>query len=436
MMIKIVFHRIYSFIRKLVNKGAIHVLFGSFATKFVTFFGSIFLVRLLSKSEYGILSYYENFLGYFTVFAGLGLAAGIQRYLILADSKEQKRSCLNYALRKGNIWNFILVVACLVICFLYHHPDQFKGFPIVSISLSLCIPFIFMCNLGLLSLRALFDYRRYAYMAVSFASLLVISRVLGAYLGGLSGTVVFRVIAEIVCAAISISIVFIIHFRGIKERSLPPKFEREFSNYSIQLMLTNGLWTIFMLNDLFLLGQLTGNDLIVADYKVAYVIPANLSIITSSICIFVAPYFTKHDKEGDVEWMKSKLKESLYVTMLVIGFIMLLCFLFGEQIVQLIFGHKYLSAVPIMNVLLLASFFNSGIRATLANFLSAVGEQKINLVIAAIGMFLQIVLDLLLIPKLGAIGVGLSSLSVYLLMSVSLVLAVRKRFQSKRIDNI
>ena len=56
-------------IETLKETGAFHVIVGSFMTKFASFFGSIFIVRLLTKSEYGILSYYENFMGYFFIFA-------------------------------------------------------------------------------------------------------------------------------------------------------------------------------------------------------------------------------------------------------------------------------------------------------------------------------------------------------------------------------
>lgn len=418
--------------KKLVINGAAHVLIGSFITKFITFFGSIFLVRLLTKSEYGVLSYYENILGYFCVFAGLGLAPGIQRFIILADTQEEKKGCFNKAFRQGNLWNILLVVVCLAFCFLYRHPDAFLGYPIVIICLTLCIPFIFICNLGQYALRALFDYKRYAYLAVVSALVLVLGRVIGAAVGGLDGSVTFRLIAEAICAGASVLLLIHCHFKNVKGQSLSPSFSKDFSSYSVQLMLTDGLWTIFMLNDIFLLGQLSGNDLLVADYKIAYVIPANLAIISSSIGLYVAPFFTKNDKEGNINWVKKNLKLTLLVTMLVMGGLAFLCYVFGDVLIKFIFGAQYLTTVPIMNILLLASLFNNGIRMVIANILSAVGEQKKNLIVAGVGMIFQIALDIILIPRMGAIGVGLSSLSVYLIMSVLLLIMVyNKYFKSK-----
>ena len=70
----------------LLSKGALHIVAGTFLTKFVSFFASVFLVRCLSKSDYGILGYYENFTGYFFLAVGLGLHIGLLRYLVLAES--------------------------------------------------------------------------------------------------------------------------------------------------------------------------------------------------------------------------------------------------------------------------------------------------------------------------------------------------------------
>ena len=44
-------------LKKIWNKGLPHIFAGSFLTKCISFFGSIVLVRALSKSDYGVLSY-------------------------------------------------------------------------------------------------------------------------------------------------------------------------------------------------------------------------------------------------------------------------------------------------------------------------------------------------------------------------------------------
>ena len=58
------------------DQGALHIFIGSFITKFVAFFASIFIVHLFSKPDYGVLGYVENIFGYVYLLAGLLLACG------------------------------------------------------------------------------------------------------------------------------------------------------------------------------------------------------------------------------------------------------------------------------------------------------------------------------------------------------------------------
>lgn len=404
----------------LKNKGAFHIVIGSFMTKFVSFFGSIFIVRLLTKSDYGILSYYENFTSYFTIFAGYGLSSGILRYVVLNDELSEKKSCFFYAIKYGTYWNIILVVCGLFILFIYPHPNAFTNHFLIALVLMLCIPFVFLYNSGLSTLRALFDNKSYAIITLFTAFILIFARLLGAAIGGLDLTTVSRFIAEIVCATSCVIFLQKKYFANQLVKPLNLKNIKALNVYSMQMMLTDGLWTIFMLNDLFLLGQLTGSENIVADYKVAYVIPANLSILTAAVGIFVAPYFTKNEKEQNVEWIRSKFVVVLKVTAIVIGFFAILCFILAKPLILLLYGEAYMSAITIMRILILASFFNNGIRASIANILSAVGNQKHNLLVATGGIIVQIVLNVILIPQYGSIGVAFSSFIVYLLMSTAL----------------
>jgi len=145
-----------------------------------------------------------------------------------------------------------------------------------------------------------------------------------------------------------------------------------------------------------------------------------MSILTWAMGIFVAPYFTKHENEKDYDWVKSKFNQVLKMTALIIGVDALLCFVLAKPLILLLFGKEYLFSVPIMKVLLLASFFNNGIRAPIANVLSAMGIQKLNLYVASGGIILQVLLDVLLIPDFGGMGVAWSNSVVYLSMSLML----------------
>ena len=80
--------RVKNTLKNIIQKGLLHILMGSFLSKVVSFFGSIFLVRILSKEHYGILSYLENIYGYLLTLAGMGVSNAILRYVILGKNRH------------------------------------------------------------------------------------------------------------------------------------------------------------------------------------------------------------------------------------------------------------------------------------------------------------------------------------------------------------
>lgn len=420
--------KIRTSIQNLMKRGAFHIVAGSFLTKFVSFFGSVFLVRFLSKADYGILGYYENIFGYFTILAGCGLAGGLQRHIVLMETLPRQQGCYLTALRFGTLWNIGLVAVCAGFMLFYPHPAAFSGYPAATLALTACIPVLFVLNASLITLRATFQNRIYAILAFVTSATQILARIVGAYIGGLNGTTLFRFLAEVVCAAG----VFLWLRRRVFDQIVPqaPSWEeiRSLRTYSTQMMFTDGLWAVFMLNDLFLLGQLCGSETLVADYKVAYVIPANISIFVAAIGVFVAPYFTKYENEGDYVWVRKNFLTLLKVNSSVMGAAALACFILAKPLILLLYGEDYLSAVPIMRVLLVASFFNNGIRSAIANVLSAMGKQKQNLYVAGAGMVIQVTLDLLCIPRFGVIGVAWASATVYFIMAFLLCAVFWKHY--------
>ena len=419
-------------IKNLKNKGAFHIVAGSFITKFVSFFGSIFLVRILTKSEYGILSYYENFVSYFVILLGYGLVSGLLRYMVLLQSMVQKKMCFIYALKRGSAWNFFLILmGCLLITF-YPHPTAFSEFSYIGIILIIGIPFVYFTNLSLSSLRALFANKAYALLSFVSSTILIVARVFGAMIDGLDTVAITKLSAEIISTVLCLGFLWKKFFNNVSYASIPKQFSHELNVYSLQMMLTDGLWAVFMLNDLFLLGQFSGNEIAIANYKVAYVIPANLSLVTSAVGVFIAPFFTKYENKGDIIWIREKISLVLKITVVIMAIASIICLILAKPLIILLYGKEYLTIMPIMRILLLASFFNNGIRATIANILSAIGIQKINLFIASGGIFFQIILDICLIPNFGEIGVAYSNMIVYAGMSIALgIVTWYKYFKNK-----
>jgi O-antigen/teichoic acid export membrane protein len=414
-------------IRTLWKKGAFHILIGNFATKFVTFFGSIALIRMLTKTDFGLLGYMENIYSYAFICSGLGLYNALLRYSVLSKEQEKKYSYYKYALIRGFAYNVLIVVGVIIFNMLYKHPDNFTVATTLIPLLILALPFQDLVNTTQMNERAMLNNRRFAIVSVGSSFILVVARILGAYAGNL-----FGVIIGIVVANISVGIYLCVsgyrrYFKGVKAAILT-KFEKRQANvYAFQYMITNGLWAVFMLMDVFLLGRLLGDPTVVAEYKTAYTFAAAISIVGSAIAIFVTPYFIKN--ENNLPWVRRNYIINVVVTSAFVGLLVLFIFVFARPIILVSFGAKYSNVTGLMRVLLISSFINNAFRASTANLLAAMGQIKYNMIISAIGLVLQVTINLMLIPKYAGMGAAYTGIIVYGSMSLMLFTVFNRKYK-------
>lgn len=409
------------------DKGAFYIFFGNFVTKFVAFFGSVFVVAVLTKGEYGTLGYIENLFSYSYLLAGLGMTNALLRYVVLADTQQEKNEYYSYVVSRSFLFNLFLVAAACAVAFLYPHPDGFSAARSLLPLMLLSLPFHSLVDSNTCLYRAMFDNKRFAVVSCLSVSLVIVMKYLLARLYKLPGAVLASVIVYLIAALILYQLVRRRFFRGLpKARPLMREQKLTVLSYSLQYMVTNGIWALFMLNDIFLLGQITRNPLVVANYKVAYVLPGNLSLVSTSIGVLVAPYFVRH--ENDYPWVRRAYKKTYFATAGIVFFAVLFLFLFAEPVITLLYGEKYLDAVPVMRVLLIAAFINNGLRYTNAHLLSSMGQIKYNMYISFGGVLLQVLLNLWMIPHYGALGVAYTSVGVYSLMAVALILVFYNKY--------
>lgn len=420
--------KIVNTIKTLAKKGAFHVFAGNFATKFVTFFGSIFLARsLLSKADYGCLSYMENLCSFAYIFAGLGLSNALIRYSILSKEQEKKFAYYKFAVTRGFAFNLFLVAAMIVFNRFYSHTEGYEIAETLLPVLILALPFQHLINDNQMNERAMFNNRRYAAFSVVTSTIVVLARVFGAMGDELHGVVIGIVLSNILCGAYMCFSGYRKYFRGVSAAVLTGSEKKQATVYATQYMITNSLWALFMLVDTFLIGRLIADPALLADYKVAYVFPGNMAIISGAIGIFVGPYFVRH--ENDLQWVRRNFIKTYLATAALIAAAVLVLYVLTPPIISVCYGEKYLNTIPLMRILLVSCFINCGLRYTTANILASMGQVTYNMVISAIGLIMQIVIDLLLIPRYGIYGVAFTGIITYTFMTVALLIVFNKKYR-------
>ena len=79
-------------LRTLFKKGLVHMLGANVLNKVLSFLSSIFLVRILSKIDYGTYSYVQNIITFFILSNGLGVVSGFLQFGSLYRNSEKKYS--------------------------------------------------------------------------------------------------------------------------------------------------------------------------------------------------------------------------------------------------------------------------------------------------------------------------------------------------------
>ncbi len=410
----------------LINKGAAYIFFGSFFTKFVAFFGSIFIIRILSKEQYGILGYMENIYSYAYLIAGLGLSNAMLRFVILGKDINEKYSYYKYVIIKGSFINIVIVTIFIMLNHIYPHPLEYIDYKYFIDLLVITLIPQYLIDANLLNERALFANKRFALISFLVSVSLIVFRIYGAYIYKIEGVIYSRLFVNIFFGILLTYMCYQYNYKNVAAIKLTNSDTKRINNYSFQYMITNSLWAFFMLNDTFLIGLMCSDPSILADYKVAYVLPGNVSLISGAIGTFICPYFVKH--EHDKRWIKKNFYYVYITTAVCVGILCLLLAIFAHKIILFMYGSQYENTVYLMRILLIAAFFNCGLRFTVANILAAMGQIKYNMYISIIGVLIQIILDILLIPYYGAIGVGLASIGIYASMALFLFVIFRKKY--------
>lgn len=420
-------------LKRLHEKGALYIMVGSFLTKLAAFLGSILIVRLLTKADYGVLTSLENIYTYAYVLAGYGLNNAVLRYMVLTDGEKEKKGVLTHALRSGTCFNIALIIVIVVGASVVLDDDGGPNILVLLAIMLLALPLQYAFESSSCSLRALFQNKHYALLSLGCVVVVWALRACGAASFGLEGAVASWPVAYGLMALVGLFLVFRRHLPAEDGKQPDAQLRKSMRSYALQYMITNGLWVLFLQNDILLINCITGSSEMVATYKVAYTIPTAMSIVTYAIGVFVVPYFVKH--ENDHKWVWRSYRKILLVVCLALGAISFFMALFSAPILDVFFGSQYVSADALMRLLIVSAFINNGIRFTAANLLAAMGKVKVNLIVSAAGMVLQLVSDTVLISLFGIMGAAYSSIIVYSAMAIAITAYFVKRYRPSKGGN-
>lgn len=403
-----------NFLTQLYQKGLVHIFSANVLNKVLSFLSTIIIVRILTKIEYGIYSYIQNILSFFLLTSGLGVTSGYLQYGSKHWKEDSRYSYFKFASLIGLIFN-VIIAATICIYALFLAPKE-NDIPQLLCSMCAlpCLNIIF--ELLQIYNRVERNNKLYSKLTTLNTFLYVTCINIGAAFMGVQGIILFNYIA------IAISIAYGIYsFTGkkVKWQDIPQinkKEKKSFMNFSLLTMFSNAASHLTYILDVFLIGIIIKDLNIIASYKTATVIPFALTFIPLSIVVFIYPYFVEH--ANDQQWVKSNYKKLLLYNGYINLFITIILITFSNLIVKLCFGEEYSDTTTAFIILSAGFFISATFRIPAGNILAALGKVNINLIVTVIAGIIQILLDILLITRIGSVGAAISSFCIFTLTGI------------------
>jgi len=393
--------------KRLLNTGFFHIFGSNVINQILIFLSGIIIVRFISKSDYGVYSYSLNILSFFTIALGMGMNSGVLQLCSENIKKPVIRdSIYNYGARVGILFNLAISAAIILIALIIKLPVNGANQILLSLSL---IPFLDgIREMQYVYFRSTLDNKNYAYANTLSTVLIVTLSVLGSIVFQVEGLIIGKYIAS----TVTVALVFCslkcklpkLHSRLDKE------IKKVLYKISIISMCNNGISNLLYLMDIFLIGLIIKTPDIIADYKVATVIPTALQFIPSAICVYIFPMFSMHKDEN--LWIRNK-SQKVFLYMFAMNFIITaILIIFAPLIISIIFGSQYLNAVAPFRVLSLSYFFVGTFRVLSGNLLVTQRKLVFNLIMTIAAGTVNIIGNIILINEFGSLGAAYTTLFV------------------------
>lgn len=415
-------------VKALRSKGFFDIIISSSLVKVVSFISAIFLPRLLSKADYGVLTYVDNIRNYIIMINGLGIANATMRFCTNEKNEEKKNGIFFATVIVGVVIDLILCV--LSISLFAVAGFEFEGARGLLIAMAFLPLTVFLNEDIQYYLRAIFANREYSKLAFAYSGFMVFFQILMAWLFGLNGVVIGRYLATFL--SLGLGLLLLKRLGVLIGPYIKPTWLeiKGYIKFGVVMMTTNMASFMMQLNETFILGLILKDELLLADYKVASFILTISIFISQAMAMFLLPHFVQH--ADDKKWIWNTFKKATLANAVIMIPLHLILIALAEYIVLFLYGPEYVSATAVMRVLLIASIGQTVFRMLPGNILGGIGEEKFNLRINIIFLFVHAIVDVIAIKTMGIFGAAMGLVVVYYVSGWVMIWKLRRVCQEEK----
>jgi stage V sporulation protein B len=379
----------------------------------------IILAKQLSLEEFGLFFAVFSFVWFFMVFRDFGLSYSLMKFIpefLIKKQYEKIKASILFVIFVNLFVSFL--IAFLFFLFSdYLSESYFKNELSKPILLILSIFFILNTLYRvLMSIFVGFQKSQYYSFDLFFINLFVL---IGIFIfkkfGFLSPALsyVFAVSMGVIWGTI---IIFKL-FNFFKYRfDFSHNLKLKLFSYGLPLMLASIGYMVMGQMDILMITKFRP----LADVAVySVVLPTAMLLITfgGSLAEVLLPFVSEYWAAKKIKQLNKIINEAYLKIFVILVPIGLIFFIFADVILLILFGKNFVSGFNALRILSLGTLFFS-VAVINNSIISAMGKPKLVTKIIFIGMFLNIILNLILIPKYGIDGAAIATTLTYILVLI------------------
>ncbi|MDN3019180.1 oligosaccharide flippase family protein [Paenibacillus sp. BSR1-1] len=392
---------------QLANRvGFLHLLSANLLIQISAFGGQIFLTRILSVNDIGTIKVLQSYLTIFVLVGSLGLNTSVLKLCSEEISENEQKGIFNISFLFTIISSMILILAV----------DLLVNSSIIKVNSLLkdyvyLIPIFNLTNLIFVYLQSQQKIKIMSIIQSYSKIFIVILSTLVAFWFGFKGYIYSLIFLNLVSfLGILVFIRNEVNFKYIY--NITKSKLKSIFNIGLFAFGSNLLGQLMLNVNIIMATFLTNNSKEIGYYGIAQLIISAMIIIPSTLGQIMIPKISK--LSNNVDEVKKTLRDYRVRNTLLCLLISLIAGATAPFIIPLVFGRNYSNSVLYFEILLMGFIFWS-LYSPIGNTLLSVGRSDINFYMNVISVFLNFILNYLLIRSYGMFGAAAANTITYLI---------------------
>jgi O-antigen/teichoic acid export membrane protein len=378
---------------------------------------TVYMARYLGAQGFGLLSYALAFASVFAIFGDLGLST-----LMTREVAREKVLAQKYL---GNIISVKLVLVILTFCLIVLAVNL-MGYPGQTIKVIYLIALSIIFTTFTQTFNSIFQaFEKMEYQAIGsiLSSILMLAGALAVIWLGL-GVVEFALIYFASNAVVLAYSLVVCSWKLILPKIQPDiNFIKSMVTCAFPFGLSLAAGTVYSNMDAVLLSIMKGNEA-VGWYSAAYRLVAVIAVIPGMINLAVFPAMSRFHLSSKLSL--EAITEKYFKLMIMMGLpIGVGTLLLSDKIILLFYGQGYVQSTAALQILVWAMIFTF-IGAAYVQLFGSTNKQMLVAGLLTVTVFINLGLNLLLIPRLSFIGSGIAEFISEALLVISVLYIVSR----------